>query len=63
MMYPHPYPLHILILNILGILKKGLSFVYYPYHPFVVKICPRNSRTPTSIGYMTLNDTPYLMYI
>ena len=29
MMYPHPYTLHMLILNILDILKKGLSFVYY----------------------------------
>ena len=26
MMYPHPYPFHILILNILDILEKGLSF-------------------------------------
>ena len=24
-MYPHPYPLHILILNILDILKTGLK--------------------------------------
>ena len=32
MMYPHPYPLHILILNILDILKKRIIVCFLPVH-------------------------------
>ena len=35
MVYPHPYPLHILIFNMLDILKKGLSPFFQEIDSFV----------------------------
>ena len=48
-MYPHPYPLHILILNILDILEKGLSFGSSPSY------LQRNDyRLQLELGHMPL---------